>query len=124
MSDHTFDVRITDTSLRDGSHHKRHQFTTEEVQSIVAALDGAGVPVIARGRGEQLSPAPPRCVRICLSCSGNLSLHFREAHAKTGVSGRVKGMVRFAQELIFELGIRKFQHAAVALNIDLVPGVI
>ena len=22
-----WDVRITDTSLRDGSHHKRHQFT-------------------------------------------------------------------------------------------------
>ena len=26
MSD-LWDVRITDTSLRDGSHHKRHQFT-------------------------------------------------------------------------------------------------
>ena len=27
MSEHIWDVRITDTSLRDGSHHKRHQFT-------------------------------------------------------------------------------------------------
>ncbi|MBH0778498.1 4-hydroxy-2-oxovalerate aldolase, partial [Nocardia sp. NEAU-351] len=41
-----FDIRITDTSLRDGSHHKRHQFTADEVVSIVRALDAAGVPVI------------------------------------------------------------------------------
>lgn len=37
-----WDVRITDTSLRDGSHHKRHQFTKDEVAAIVAALDAAG----------------------------------------------------------------------------------
>jgi 4-hydroxy 2-oxovalerate aldolase len=48
------DVRITDTSLRDGSHHKRHQFTKAEVQSIVAALDSAGVPVIEVTHGDGL----------------------------------------------------------------------
>ena len=32
------DLRLTDTCLRDGSHHKRHQFTTTEVRDIVAAL--------------------------------------------------------------------------------------
>ncbi|MEV4316564.1 4-hydroxy-2-oxovalerate aldolase [Actinocrispum sp. NPDC049592] len=48
------DVRITDTSLRDGSHHKRHQFTADEVRSIVAALDGAGVPVIEVTHGDGL----------------------------------------------------------------------
>ena len=37
-----WDVRMTDTSLRDGSHHKRHQFTKDEVGAIVAALDAAG----------------------------------------------------------------------------------
>jgi 4-hydroxy 2-oxovalerate aldolase len=50
----TLDLRITDTSLRDGSHHKRHQFTAEEVRSIVAALDGAGVPVIEVTHGDGL----------------------------------------------------------------------
>ena len=54
MNDHTFDVRITDTSLRDGSHHKRHQFTKDEVQGIVAALDHAGVPVIEVAHGDGL----------------------------------------------------------------------
>ncbi|KAA5825918.1 4-hydroxy-2-oxovalerate aldolase [Saccharopolyspora hirsuta] len=48
------DVRITDTSLRDGSHHKRHQFTATEVRDIVAALDGAGVPVIEVTHGDGL----------------------------------------------------------------------
>ncbi|MGY2058689.1 4-hydroxy-2-oxovalerate aldolase [Nocardia gipuzkoensis] len=49
-----WDVRITDTSLRDGSHHKRHQFTPDEVSAIVAALDAAGVPVIEVTHGDGL----------------------------------------------------------------------
>lgn len=47
-------LRLTDTSLRDGSHHKRHQFTADDVRSIVAALDGAGVPVIEVTHGDGL----------------------------------------------------------------------
>lgn len=54
MSDSIWDVRITDTSLRDGSHHKRHQFTKDEVGAIVAALDAAGVPVIEVTHGDGL----------------------------------------------------------------------
>jgi 4-hydroxy 2-oxovalerate aldolase len=49
-----WDVRMTDTSLRDGSHHKRHQFTKDEVHSIVSALDAAGVPVIEVTHGDGL----------------------------------------------------------------------
>ena len=48
------DIRITDTSLRDGSHAKRHQFTAEDVRSIVAALDDAGMPVIEVTHGDGL----------------------------------------------------------------------
>ena len=50
----TLDLRLTDTSLRDGSHHKRHQFTAEEVRSIVEALDDAGVPVLEVTHGDGL----------------------------------------------------------------------
>jgi 4-hydroxy 2-oxovalerate aldolase len=48
------DIRITDSSLRDGSHAKRHQFTVDEVTSVVAALDAAGVPVIEVAHGDGL----------------------------------------------------------------------
>ncbi|GLZ28602.1 4-hydroxy-2-oxovalerate aldolase 1 [Lentzea sp. NBRC 105346] len=47
-------LRLTDTSLRDGSHHKRHQFTVDDVRSIVGALDEAGVPVIEVAHGDGL----------------------------------------------------------------------
>jgi 4-hydroxy 2-oxovalerate aldolase len=48
------DVRVTDSSLRDGSHAKRHQFTTDHVIDIVGALDDAGVPVIEVTHGDGL----------------------------------------------------------------------
>ena len=50
------DLRITDTSLRDGSHHKRHQFTADEVRSIVAALDEVRR---SRHRGHAHAGRPP-----------------------------------------------------------------
>ncbi|MFF1414875.1 4-hydroxy-2-oxovalerate aldolase [Streptomyces sp. NPDC058289] len=50
----TLDIRITDSSLRDGSHAKRHQFTGQDVRSIVSALDDAGVPVIEVTHGDGL----------------------------------------------------------------------
>jgi 4-hydroxy 2-oxovalerate aldolase len=48
------DLRITDSSLRDGSHAKRHQFTIQEVENIVSALDHAGIPVIEVTHGDGL----------------------------------------------------------------------
>jgi 4-hydroxy 2-oxovalerate aldolase len=48
------DVRLTDTSLRDGSHATRHQFTEEQVRSVVRALDAAGMPVIEVTHGDGL----------------------------------------------------------------------
>ncbi len=47
--------RITDTSLRDGSHPMRHQFTVEQVRSVAQALDEAGVPVIEVTHGDGLA---------------------------------------------------------------------
>ena len=49
------DVRITDTSLRDGSHAKRHRFTEEQVRQVVQGLDRAGVPVIEVSHGDGLA---------------------------------------------------------------------
>jgi 4-hydroxy 2-oxovalerate aldolase len=48
------DLRLTDTSLRDGSHAKSHRFTVEHVRSVVGALDAVGVPVIEVSHGDGL----------------------------------------------------------------------
>src|SRR5215469_3068999 len=48
------DIRVTDSSLRDGSHAMRHQFTITQVHDIVTALDAAGVPVIEVSHGDGL----------------------------------------------------------------------
>jgi 4-hydroxy 2-oxovalerate aldolase len=46
--------RLTDSTLRDGSHAIRHRFTPDEVTRIAAALDTAGVPVIEISHGDGL----------------------------------------------------------------------
>ena len=46
--------RLTDSTLRDGSHALSHRYTTEQVASIVRGLDAAGVPVIEVSHGDGL----------------------------------------------------------------------
>ncbi len=48
-------VRITDTSLRDGSHAMSHKFTAEQVRDVAGALDEAGVQVIECNHGDGLA---------------------------------------------------------------------
>ncbi len=48
------DVRIVDTSLRDGSHAMAHRFTEQNVRDTVRALDDAGVSLIEVTHGDGL----------------------------------------------------------------------
>jgi 4-hydroxy 2-oxovalerate aldolase len=47
-------VRLTDSTLRDGSHAMSHRFTVGQVASIAGALDRARVPVIEVSHGDGL----------------------------------------------------------------------
>jgi 4-hydroxy 2-oxovalerate aldolase len=47
-------VRITDSTLRDGSHAVAHRFDEEQVRAVVHSLDKAGVQVIEVSHGDGL----------------------------------------------------------------------
>ena len=50
----TRNVRLIDSTLRDGSHAMAHQFTSEMVRDIVKALDDAGVDTLEISHGDGL----------------------------------------------------------------------
>ena len=47
-------ITVVDSSLRDGSHAMRHQFTVEQVRAVAGGLSRARVPIIEISHGDGL----------------------------------------------------------------------
>ena len=47
-------ITLVDSTLRDGSHAKRHRITAPEARDVSAGLDRAGVPIIEISHGDGL----------------------------------------------------------------------
>ena len=50
-------IRLIDSTLRDGSHAVSHQFTSEQVRKIAAALDACGIGTMEISHGDGLGGA-------------------------------------------------------------------
>jgi 4-hydroxy 2-oxovalerate aldolase len=95
-------VRVTDTTLRDGSHPMRHRYSTEDVEAIVRALDNGGVPVIEVAHGDGLGGSS---LQYGMSATSELELIER--------ARRVAERARIAVLLLPGVGTRRDLAAAV-----------
>uniref|UniRef100_A0A831X914 4-hydroxy-2-oxovalerate aldolase n=1 Tax=Thermorudis peleae TaxID=1382356 RepID=A0A831X914_9BACT len=80
--------RVTDTTLRDGSHAMKHQFTREQVQQIVQALDAAGVPVIEVTHGDGLAGSS-----IQYGFSGTSEMDLIEAARQSATRAKIAALL-------------------------------
>lgn len=60
-------IRIVDSTLRDGSHAMRHQFTQEHVTKYAAAAEEARMPMIVVGHGNGLGASSIQLGRSLVS---------------------------------------------------------
>jgi len=47
-------ITVVDSTLRDGSHAKRHQFTEHDVRCVAVGMERAGVPIVEISHGDGL----------------------------------------------------------------------
>lgn len=101
--------RLTDTTLRDGSHAVRHQFTREQVRAVAQALDAAGVPVLEVTHGDGLAGSS---IQYGFSGTNEMDLI---SEARAAVT-----QTRIAALLLPGIGTRKELKEAVARGIQVV----
>jgi len=101
--------RLTDTTLRDGSHAMRHQFTRPQVRAVVEALDEAGVPVLEVTHGDGLAGSS-----IQYGFSRTNEMDLIEEARKTATRSRIAAL------LLPGIGTRNELKEAIARGIQVV----
>ncbi len=101
--------RLTDTTLRDGSHAMRHQFTRDQVRAVIQALDKAGVPVLEVTHGDGLAGSS---IQYGFSRTDEMDLIEEARKAAT--------RARIAALLLPGIGTRKELKEAIARGIQVV----
>ena len=101
--------RLTDTTLRDGSHAMRHQFTREQVRDVVQALDKAGIPVLEVTHGDGLAGSS---IQYGFSLTNEMDLIEEARNAVT--------KAKIAALLLPGIGTRKELKDAIARGIQVV----
>lgn len=101
--------RLTDTTLRDGSHAMRHQFTREQVRAVAQALDRAGIPVLEVTHGDGLAGSS---IQYGFSLVDEMDLIAEARNAVTNA--------RIAALLLPGIGTRKELKEAIARGIQVV----
>jgi 4-hydroxy 2-oxovalerate aldolase len=101
--------RLTDTTLRDGSHAMRHQFTREQVRNVAQALDKAGIPVLEVTHGDGLAGSS---IQYGFSLTNEMELIEEARNAVT--------KAKIAALLLPGIGTRKELKDAIARGIQVV----
>lgn len=99
--------RLTDSTLRDGSHAVAHQFSEEQVRTIVSALDDAGVPVIEVSHGDGLGGS-----------SFNYGFSARDERQLIAGAAEVRKRSKLAVLLLPGIGTREDLRAVAEFGID------
>lgn len=99
--------RITDSTLRDGSHAVAHRFTEAQVRSVVRALDAAGVPVIEVSHGDGLGGS-----------SFNYGFSATDEHALLQAAAEAREAAKLAVLLLPGIGVRSELQRVAGYGVD------
>ena len=99
--------RLTDSTLRDGSHALSHQFTPEQVRAVVVALDAAGVPVIEISHGDGLGGS-----------SFNYGFSHTDERQLLRAAAEVRRHAKLAVLLLPGIGVAEDLHEVAEIGVD------
>lgn len=102
------EFRLTDSTLRDGSHAVAHQLTEDQVRAVVAALDSAGVPVIEVSHGDGLGGS-----------SYNYGFSYADEWRLLEAAAEVRDRAKLAVLLLPGIGVRADLRRAADHGVDI-----